>query len=111
MDVVFFVDDDQYWLPDFLTGLLSYHRPQGMTTWYGKTFSKKSPSTGTADFWTSDILWSDIATQALPNVTTFAYGGPGGSVFDTNLWLFDQQLLRLRGDLREYYEFDDVWTR
>ena len=111
MDMVIFVDDDQYWVPNFLTSLLSYHRPKGMTTWYGKTFSKTDFHTGLADYWKStDIKWSHIATKNLTEITTFTYGGPGGSVFDVNLWLFDQQLLRLKYDLQEYHEFDDVWV-
>jgi hypothetical protein len=111
MDLVMFADDDQYWVPNFLTSLLSYHKSRGMTTWYGKTFSKKDFFTGMADYWTSDIKWSDIiAVKKLTNITTFTYGGPGGSVFDSNIWLFDQQLLRLKYDLQQYYEFDDVWT-
>lgn len=110
LDTVFFVDDDQYWLPNFLESLLTYHKPKGMTTWYGKSFSNIDPTTGLVDYWTSDIKWTDIATKRLTEVTTFTYGGPGGSVYDGNLWLFDQQLLRLGDDLERYYEFDDVWA-
>lgn len=111
IDVVFFVDDDQYWVPDFLASLLTYHRPKGMTAWYGRTFTKTDKYTGLASYWGTDLKWHEIITRDRTDISTFAYAGPGGSVFDTNLWLFDQQLLRLKDDMKQYYEFDDVWTR
>ena len=34
-----------------------------------------------------------------------------GSIFDTNLWLLDGQLQRLRGDLRSWpSKIDDLWV-
>ncbi|CAB9497318.1 Glycosyl transferase [Seminavis robusta] len=109
MDLVVFVDDDQFWFPDFLSALLTYFKPRGMTTWYGKTFPNTDQQTGKADYWTSGILWKYIM-RGETELASFTYGGPGGSVFDINLWLFGQQLMRLQRDLQQYYEFDDLWA-
>jgi hypothetical protein len=98
---VAFLDDDQYWHPEFLISLLQYFKPKGMTTWYGKSFVEPDPDTGLGDYWKSNITWTDIVQKNQSLTTEFTYGGPGGSVFDANLWLLDQQLLRLKHDLRQ----------
>jgi glycosyltransferase involved in cell wall biosynthesis len=107
MDFVIFVDDDQFFPPNFVSSLLAYFKPRGMTTWYGKTFSTKE--TGMANFWNPMITWENLMRGEL-DLDAFAYGGPGGSVFDVNLWLFEQQLMRLTGDLKDYHPFDDLWA-
>jgi hypothetical protein len=107
MDFVIFVDDDQFFPPNFVSSLLSYSKPRGMTTWYGKTFS--TTKTGIADFGNSKITCGDLLRGDL-ELDTFAYNGPGGSVFDVNLWLFEHQLTRLNGDLKGYHQFDDLWV-
>ncbi|CAB9512856.1 expressed unknown protein [Seminavis robusta] len=110
LDMVVFVDDDQYWPPSFVGALLERHRPKGIVTWYGKVFSQRNTDTGLGDYWSSDVRWSHIVNNTKAEVQTFTYAGPGGSVLDANLWLLDQQLLRLAGDLKDYFEFDDVWV-
>ena len=109
LDFVFFLDDDQYWAPTFLSSLLRDHKPKGMTTWFGKTFkhrpSKRAtyykPVMGNVGLYRGDN-W--------PAISTFKYAGPGGSILDTNLWLLNGQLQRLRGDLRSWSMYDDLWV-
>lgn len=109
MDFVVFVDDDQFWFPNFVSSLLTYFKPRGMTTWHGKTFPNTDQKTGMADYWTSTITWANLMRGEL-ELNAFTYGGPGGSVFDINLWLFEHQLMRLKGDLKRFYQFDDLWA-
>merc|ERR1711862_247115 len=46
--------------------------------------------------------WSESAT--------FKYGGTGGSIWDTNIWLLDSQLLRPAKDLAVWAKIDDLWA-
>jgi len=109
LDHVIFLDDDQYWPKDFLSKLLRGHKPKGMTTWYGKTFERVS--SGYANYWKSTITMIDIVNgEKWPDVAIFKYGGTGGSIFDTNLWLLESQLLRLREDLSGWAKIDDLWA-
>jgi hypothetical protein len=109
LDDVAFVDDDQYWPPNFIASLLDLHQPKGIVTWYGKTFAERNTDTGLGDFWVSSLRWTDILKINETRTQTFTYAGPGGAVLDANLWLLDQQLFRLTSDLKAYFEFDDVW--
>jgi hypothetical protein len=43
-------------------------------------------------------------------MTSFTYGGTGGSIFDASLWLLDKQLMRLTGDLSDWNKVDDLWA-
>jgi hypothetical protein len=43
-------------------------------------------------------------------MSSFTYGGTGGSIFDANLWLLDKQLMRLAGDLSSWNKIDDLWS-
>ena len=109
LDSVIFVDDDQYWAPTFVESLLALQRPQGMVTWYGKTFATRDQQTGLADYWKPTMSWTDILLDRKPEIRTFTYAGPGGSLINANFWLMKGQLNRLTGDMKQYYEFDDVW--
>jgi hypothetical protein len=123
MDFVIFVDDDQFWQRSFVATLVKQHKPKGMTTWYGKNFifevkkreqhashMKSAFETRVTDYWKSSISYNDIIHCKMQKVSNFTYGGPGGSIYDTNLWLFDQQLLRLKHDLKRFFRFDDIWS-
>jgi glycosyltransferase involved in cell wall biosynthesis len=107
MDFVVFVDDNQFFPPNFVSSLLTYFKPRGMTTWYGKTFSTRE--TGMPDFGNPVITWENLMRGEL-ELDAFAYGGPGGSVFDVNLWLLELQLMRLKRDLKGYHQLDDLWA-
>jgi len=109
LDDVIFLDDDQYWQPNFLSSLLGEHRPKGMTTWYGKTFEKDS--NGYADYWNPAIAHIDVIRgRKYPQISIFKYGGTGGSIFDTNLWLLNSQLMRPTKDLYKWAKVDDLWS-
>jgi len=108
LDEVVFLDDDQYWHPTFLSSLIKEHRPKGMTTWYGKIFVN-TPSG--ADYWNPTLTMADIVeAKKWPDVSSFKYGGTGGSIFDTNLWLLDSQLMRPYKDLSKWAKIDDLWS-
>ena len=134
LDNVIFLDDDQYWPPNFLSSLLKDYKPKGMTTWYGKQFQANFLSSlllkdhilkGLATWYAwqfrgsrknisyadSTFLYKDILDGGKwPAVSIFKYGGAGGSIYDTNLWLLDSQLMRLAGDLSRWSKIDDLWA-
>ena len=113
LNEVVFLDDDQYWPPTFISTLLKNHRPKSISTWYGKTFQDEVAATaGTAElpsYWKPDAGLTDIITGKV-KYNTFKYGGTGGSIFDTNLWLLDSQLLRPAKDLSSWAKIDDLWA-
>jgi hypothetical protein len=53
--------------------------------------------------------WENLMRGEL-ELDAFAYGGPGGSVFDVNLRLFELQLIRLKRDLKGYHQFENLWA-
>jgi len=106
MDYVIFLDDDQIWQPTHISNLLNEYRPKSMTTWYGKLFANKHRGEP-ADYWTPD---PSASMDKQPNIKRFKYGGPGGSIIDTNLWLFAPHILRLLNNMQRFYEFDDIWV-
>lgn len=109
LDQVIFLDDDQYFPTNLLSTFLQAYKPKSMTTWYGKTFHESASSGGLAQYWKPDAGLTDVING---NVTSdkFKYGGPGGSIFDTDLWLLDSQLLRLARDLSAFAKMDDLWA-
>ena len=113
LDEVIFLDDDQYWPPTFFSTLLKAHKPKSISTWYGKTFGKQAASCedGLPSYWKPDAGLTDLITGNAKG-ESFKYGGTGGSIFDSNLWLLDSQLLRLEreGDLPQWARIDDLWA-
>jgi glycosyltransferase involved in cell wall biosynthesis len=110
LDEIVFVDDDQEWGADYIQTLVneyhSYDPRPGMVTWYGKQFTQQND--GVADYWFSSPDMDDIRRRRCSERDLFTYGGPGGSIFNANLFWVDG-LRRLDRDLSLYYEFDDVW--
>ena len=109
LDEVIFLDDDQYWPPDFISLLLEEHKPKGITTWYGKTFQVESD--GIAKYWKPiHGLFDLIRGKYWVESSMFKYGGTGGSIWDANLWLLESQLMRLTKDLASWSKIDDLWA-
>jgi hypothetical protein len=109
LDEVIFLDDDQYWPNTFISALLRAHRTKSMTTWYGKNFYKSVADGGLAQYWKQDDNFYDVVAGKI-KTDTWKYGGTGGSIVDTNLWLLDDQLLRLSRDLKGWAKVDDLWA-
>mmetsp|Transcript_38120 Transcript_38120/g.92712 ORF Transcript_38120/g.92712 Transcript_38120/m.92712 type:complete len:739 (-) Transcript_38120:1358-3574(-) len=107
LDQAIFLDDDQYWPPNFFASLLQSHESKSMTTWYGKTFLPDN-STGLARYWVPEHNMLRVLSGE--GWTAYKYGGTGGSIFDTNLWLLDSQLMRLASDLSKWSKIDDLWA-
>jgi len=84
LDQVIFVDDDQYWAEDYVAKLLAEYRLKTMTTWYGKTFKRNA--SGYGNYWKREMRHSDIIDGSrMSEISTFKYGGPGGSIWDANI--------------------------
>eukprot|EP00122_Pirum_gemmata_P019825 Pgem_evm1s18549 len=111
IDNVIFVDDDQYFPVRFLESTMKKAKPNGAAMWYGKTFKCSKNEYG--NYWRS-LIGNAEETHAQRNshLTSFTYGGPGGSIFPANLWLMNDMLLRLKDDsyLKQYINFDDIWV-
>ena len=121
IDEVIFLDDDQYWEPTFVASLLKSHKPKGMTTWYGKKWIKQNELKKTnkqtpknndlAKYWYPSVENVELLKkERWPEINTFKYGGAGGSIYDTNLWLLDAQLQRPARDLKKWAKIDDLWA-
>ena len=111
LDAVVLLDDNQYWPANYVESLINHQQPKEITTWKGKAFlqATRNAKTGTANFWVSDVVWSnDLRKQGITSKTV-AFGLPNGALFDPNLWLVPNQLLRLTSDLREYKDLDSLW--
>ena len=81
-----------------------------MATWYGKTFRNEAAnSEGLPSYWKPDAGLTNIITGKV-ELDYFKYGGTGGSILDTNLWLLDSQLLRPARDLSQWAKIDDLWA-
>ena len=109
LDQIILGDDDQYWAKDYVSKLLADYRPKSMTTWYGKTF--KRDESGYGNYWKPEMkILGLIDGSHMSDISTFKYGGPGGSIWDTNIWLLDSQLMRLASDLSFWAKIDDLWV-
>lgn len=53
---------------------------------------------------------STIREGGDPETTRFRYGGPGGSIYATDLWLHEKELFRLSSDLERFHDYDDIWV-
>lgn len=109
LEEVVFLDDDQYFPPTLLSLFVEKHRTKSMTTWYGKTFKKNGANNKLANYWEPDFSFKDVVNGEV-ETDKFKYGGPGGSIIDANLWLFQTQLLRLDKDLSLWAKIDDLWV-
>jgi len=110
LDYILFFDDDQYLPPSIVATLVKEHQPKGMTTWYGKVFDRKVSGVP-AHYWKQITKYDELLFgRAWPRVSYFKYGAPCGSIYDSNLWLQETQLLRIAADLHRWSKIDDLWV-
>ena len=87
-----------------LLQLFSFH-------WVGTGKINKKNSKGIGEYWKPiDGLTQLVRGQNWPQSRFFKYGGTGGSILDTNMWLLDSQVLRLAKDLSSWSKIDDLWS-
>jgi glycosyltransferase involved in cell wall biosynthesis len=107
LDSVIFVDDDQLFPDGFLLKMVRSYAPKTSSHWYGKVWE---PQSGQLNYWHSELNMTGIRCDKQPEIKTFQYGGPGGSIYSADLWLFERELYRLHNDLERFHDFDDLWV-
>jgi len=101
MESVVIFDDDQLFDIDWLAMFMRDRKPMSTLSWYGKIYSE-------CDYWKSDLTYTDIEMLRKPDVTKFTYFGPGGCIFDSRLFLFDE-LYNYEQYSSDIYKIDDIW--
>jgi len=101
MEYVVIFDDDQIYEPEWIENMMRDRKPLSTLSWYGKVFNK-------CDYWSTTLSYLGIQYKKYPAVKEFTYFGPGGCMFDTNLFLFNELY-----DYKKYSEdiiaIDDIW--
>ena len=102
LEYVIIFDDDQIHHNHWIETMVEKCEPLSTLSWYGKVFK-------TCDYWnnienTDQILtYGDIEFHRKPEIKKFKYFGPGGCIFDANLFLFNE--------LYKYDEYSDLIFR
>ena len=101
LDYIIIFDDDQLYDEDWLENMISQKQPLSTLSWYGKNFT-------VCDYWKSTIWYSQIEKKKRPDVKEWNYFGPGGSIIDINLFLF-QELYNYEKYSPHIKGIDDIW--
>jgi len=108
IDNVIFIDDDQLWPGDYILSMAESYAPKTSSHWYGKIFLESK--TKLVDYWATSINMDGIRAKERMDIARWRYGGPGGSIYSTDLWLYDKELFRLSDDLVRFHDYDDIWV-
>ena len=85
MEYVVIFDDDQVHHKDWIEKMVNGCKPMSILSWYGKIFES-------CDYWNRKANKDNILTYAhieykkKPEINKFKYFGPGGCIFDTNIF-------------------------
>ena len=107
LEYVIIFDDDQIHHNDWIETMVEKCEPLSTLSWYGKVFK-------TCDYWnnienTDQILtYGDIEFHRKPEINKFKYFGPGGCIFDANLFLFNE-LYNYDKYSDQIFRLDDLW--
>lgn len=97
-DYVIFFDDDQILPPDFVSVCRKIKKKNTCYSWYGRIFYKNKPYTY---FECNDNGIIDYRT-----LESFDYGGTGGMIIDTPVFLDDEFYFTMP---KEYLFIEDLW--
>lgn len=107
MEYIVIFDDDQIHHDYWIERLLKECKPLSTLSWYGKVFDS-------VDYWNTNskkekiISYQDIEHKRKDKMKLFKYFGPGGCIFDANLFYFNELF-----DYNKYstniYKIDDIW--
>ena len=108
IDYVIIIDDDQIYDIDWVEKLYKKRKSKHYLTFYGKHWIKKNPS-----YWKDSIInINDLNNNLKKNIIKFNYGGTGGSIIDTNIFLPNSLLWNIPKDLPNnitIYNIEDLW--
>lgn len=101
LDFIIVFDDDQIYENNWISRMISEMKPLSTLSWYGKDFLDN-------DYWNSKIYYSALVKYKLTDITDFTYFGPGGSMMDIHLFLFNEifHYIKYSKDIKE---IDDIW--
>lgn len=101
MDYIVIFDDDQIYRETWLQDMIYNVKPLSTLSWYGKIFK-------VCDYWKSTLWYNEIEKMVRPEVKEWSYFGPGGSMIDIQLFLFEElyQYEKYSQDIRA---IDDIW--
>tara|TARA_B100000073_G_scaffold30966_2_gene23576 strand:- start:3000 stop:4592 length:1593 start_codon:yes stop_codon:yes gene_type:complete len=116
MDYILFIDDDQELPTNYVSRLYNLREPNTYKMWYGRDYNKKLFKMKDSDAKKEidrklDIIYdvrfnhTDLVKGLKKDIRTFTYGGTGGCIIDTRIFLFDE-LYTLED---EYKNIEDVW--
>ena len=107
MDYFILFDDDQLHHETWIEELINQKTPLSITSWYGKVFDK-------CDYWNKKanvnkiLIYEDLEFKRKKQITQFKYFGPGGCIFDVNLFLF-YELFDFLKYSPHIFMIDDLW--
>ena len=101
MEYVIIFDDDQIYHNNWLKEMVEQRRPLCTLSWYGKIFKE-------CDYWKSTLTYKQIERKQRSEITDFHYFGPGGSIIDTHLFLFNE-LYDYEKYSKNIKAIDDIW--
>jgi hypothetical protein len=101
MEYIVLFDDDQIFESNWIENMIKDRVPLSTLSWYGKLFN-------TCDYWDSSITYTEIQRQGSPHITEFTYFGPGGCLFDINLFLFNE-MYDYKKHSEDILKIDDIW--
>lgn len=101
MDFIIMFDDDQIYDETWLQDMISCAKPLGTLSWYGKLFNE-------CDYWKSTLTYIEIDRKRKREITEFAYFGPGGAIFDIQLFMF-KELYQYEKYSQDIRAIDDIW--
>ena len=101
LDYIIIFDDDQLYDKHWIENMILQKQPLSTLSWYGKIFT-------VCDYWKSTIWYTEIERKKRPEIKEWNYFGPGGSIIDINLFLF-QELYNYEKYSDHIKAIDDIW--
>jgi len=107
VEYIILFDDDQIHHNYWVENLVKQKSPLSTLSWYGKIFDNGNYWFKGSDY-KKILTYTDIERLKRPDINKFKYFGPGGCIFDVNLFLFNELY-----DFRKYsdliFKLDDIW--
>ena len=107
VEYVIVFDDDQLHHSNWIENILSNKKSLSTLSWYGKIFDNNNYWFEGSDL-KKILTYNAIEEKRREDVKRFKYFGPGGCIFDINLFLFNE-LYHYQKYSNYIFKFDDIW--